>query len=172
LIKHGHHCKKDSNGKENQEKNMIAYQLCIFAEDKPGQLANVTSVLAKADISIRATTISTAGKSGVINLIVDDPKRAKKALDNAGLTVHLKNVLAVLIPDRPGGLDKLMQLLYREGININNACGFVLECAEKAVFVVDVDQIEKTEKLVEKNGFKTLDTEALSAVEPFHYMKY
>jgi hypothetical protein len=88
------------------------------------------------------------------------------------LTVHLKNVLAVLIPDRPGGLDKLMQLLYREGININNACGFVLECAEKAVFVVDVDQIEKTEKLVEKNGFKTLDTEALSAVEPFHYMKY
>ncbi|HNV57466.1 MAG TPA: ACT domain-containing protein [Smithellaceae bacterium] len=151
---------------------MIAYQLCIFAEDKPGQLANVTSVLAKADISIRATTISTAGKSGVINLIVDDPKRAKKALDNAGLTVHLKNVLAVLIPDRPGGLDKLMQLLYREGININNACGFVLECAEKAVFVVDVDQIEKTEKLVEKNGFKTLDTEALSAVEPFHYMKY
>jgi len=152
--------------------NMIAYQLCIFAEDKPGQLANVTSVLAKADISIRATTISTAGKSGVINLIVDDPKRAKKALDNAGLTVHLKNVIAVLIPDRPGGLDKLMQLLYKEGININNACGFVLECAEKAVFVVDVDQIEKTEKLVEKNGFKTLDTEALSAVEPFHYMKY
>jgi len=145
---------------------MIAYQLCIFAEDKPGQLANVTSVLAKADISIRATTISTAGKSGVINLIVDDPKRAKKALDNAGLTVHLKNVLAVLIPDRPGGLDKLMQLLYREGININNACGFVLECAEKAVFVVDVDQIEKTEKLVEKNGFKTLDTEALMKIAP------
>ena len=155
-----------------EKTKMIAYQLCVFAEDKPGQLANVTSVLAKADISIRATTISTAGKSGVINLIVDDPKRAKKALDNAGLTVHLKNVLAVLIPDRPGGLDKLMQLLYREGININNACGFILECAEKAVFVVDVDQIEKTEKLVEKNGFKTLDTEALSAVEPFHYMKY
>ncbi|MFA5757484.1 MAG: ACT domain-containing protein, partial [Smithellaceae bacterium] len=123
---------------------MIAYQLCVFAEDKPGQLANVTSVLAKADISIRATTISTAGTSGVINLIVDDPKSAAKALANAGLTVHLKNVLAVLIPDRPGGLDKLMQLLYREGININNACGFVLECAEKAVFVVDVDRIEKT----------------------------
>jgi len=80
--------------------------------------------------------------------------------------------LAVLIPDKPGGLDKLMQLLYREGININNACGFVLECSEKAVFVVDVDQIEKTEKLLEKNGFKTLDTEALSAIEPFHYMKY
>lgn len=151
---------------------MIAYQLSILAEDKPGQLAHVTSVLAKADISIRATTISTSGTSGVINLIVDDPKRAEKALTAAGMTVHLKNVLAVLIPDQPGGLDKLMQLLYREGININNAYGFVLECAEKAVFVVDVDQIEKTEKLLEKNKFKTLDTVALSAIEPFHYMKY
>lgn len=151
---------------------MIAYQLSVFAEDKPGKLANVTSILAKAKISIRATTISTSDTFGVINLIVDDPKRAEKALTEAGMTVNLKNVLAVLIPDKPGGLDKLMQLLYREGININNACGFVLECSEKAVFVVDVDQIEKTEKLLEKNGFKTLDMEALSAIEPFHYMKY
>ncbi len=151
---------------------MIAYQLSVFAEDKPGQLAQVTSVLSKAEISIRATTISTFGTSGVINFIVDDPKAAEKALTKAGMKVHLKNVLAVLIPDKPGGLDKLMQLLFKEGININNAYGFVLECAARAVFVVDVDQIEKTEKLVEKNGFKTLDTEALSAVEPFHYMKY
>jgi hypothetical protein len=65
-----------------------------------------------------------------------------------------------------------MQLLYQEGININNAYGFVLECGEKAVFVVDVDRIEETEKLLEKNKFTTLDTEALSAVEPFHYIKY
>lgn len=141
---------------------MIAYQLSVFAEDKPGQLAHLTNVLSMAEISIRATTISTYGTSGVINLIVDDPKGAEKALTEAGMTVHLKNVLAVLIPDRPGGLDKLMQLLFKEGININNACGFVLESAAKAVFVVDVDQIEKTEKLLDSNGFQTLDTEALS----------
>jgi hypothetical protein len=151
---------------------MIAYQLSVFAEDKPGKLAHVTSVLAKAKISIRATTISTSDTFGVINLIVDDPQSAEKAPTDTGMTVHLKSVLAVLIPDKPGGLDKLMQLLYREGININNAYGFVLESSARAVFVVDVDQIEKTEKLVEKNGFKTLDTESLSAVEPFHYMKY
>ena len=58
----------------------------------------------------------------------------------------------------------MVQLLHREGINVNNAYGFVLESAKKAVFVVEVEQIEKTEKLVEQNGFKTLDTEALSAV--------
>jgi ACT domain-containing protein len=150
---------------------MIAYQLSIFAEDKPGKIAHVTSVLAKAKISIRATTISTADTFGVINLIVDDPKRAEAALNQAGLTVHLRNVLAVLIPDKPGGLDNLMQLLYQEGININNAYGFVLESSKKAVFVVDVDKTEKTEKLLEEKGFQTLDTQALSAIEPTHNVK-
>jgi len=133
---------------------MIAYQLSIHAEDKPGQLASVTALLAKAGISIRATTITTFGETGIINLIVDEPKRAEKVLIQAGFAVYLKDVLAVLIPDKPGGLDGLMQLLYREGINVNNAYGFVLECGEKAVFVVDVDRIEKTEKLLKKTGLK------------------
>ncbi|OPY87161.1 MAG: hypothetical protein A4E71_01199 [Smithella sp. PtaU1.Bin162] len=145
---------------------MVAYQLSIFAENKPGKLASVTSVLARENISIRATTISTSDTFGVVNLIVDDPKRAEAALSKAGMTVHLRGVLAVLIPDKPGGLDSLTQLLYRESVNINNAYGFVLESSKKAVFVVDVDQMEKTEKLLEKHGFQTLDTKALSAMEP------
>jgi hypothetical protein len=127
---------------------MIAYQLSIFAENKPGVLARITGVLSKAKISIRATTISTSDTFGVINLIVDDPQRGKAALTEAGITVHLRSVLAVLIPDRPGGLDHLVQLLYHEGINVNNAYGFVLESAKKAVFVVEVEEIEITEKLL------------------------
>jgi hypothetical protein len=140
---------------------MIAYQLSIFAENKSGKLAQITSVLAKEKINIRATTIATADTFGIINLIVDDPKHAETVLSKAGMTVHLREVLAVLIP---GGLDNLMQLLYRGGININNAYGFVLESSKKAVFVVDVDQMKKTEKLLEQKGFKTLDTQSLSAM--------
>lgn len=145
---------------------MIAYQLSIFAENKPGKLAHVTSLLASENISIRATTISTSDTFGVISLIVDNPQRAETILTKAGMTVHLRSVLAVLIPDKPGGLNRLTQLLDREGVNINNAYGFVLESSQKAVFVVDVDQMEKTEQLLEKHGFQTLDTAALSAIEP------
>ncbi len=151
---------------------MITYQLSIFAENKPGRLAAVTKVLAKEKINIRATTIATSDTFGVINLIVDDPKRAEEALKKTGMTVSLSPVLAVLIPDQPGGLDRLTQLLFAEGVNINNAYGFVLEGHQKAVFVVSVDQVEKAENLLEKKGFQTLDAEALSAIEPFHYMKY
>ncbi|HUN55632.1 MAG TPA: ACT domain-containing protein [Smithella sp.] len=143
---------------------MIAYQLSIFAENKSGKLAKVTGVLAKEKINIRATTIATADTFGIINLIVDDPKSAEAVLSQAGMTVHLREVLAVLIPDTPGGLDKLMQLLHQEGININNAYGFVLESSRKAVFVVDVDQMQKTEKILEERGFKTLDVQSLSGM--------
>jgi hypothetical protein len=150
---------------------MIAYQLSIFAENKPGRLAAVTQILAKEQINIRATTIATSDTFGVINLIVDEPSRAETALKKAGMTVTLGRVLAVVIPDQPGGLNKLTQLLFAEGININNAYGFVLEGGRKAVFVVSVDQLEKAEKLLEMQGLKTLDAKALSAAEPFLYKK-
>ncbi|MEA3486990.1 MAG: ACT domain-containing protein [Thermodesulfobacteriota bacterium] len=151
---------------------MVAYQLSVFAENKPGRLAKVTGILKKGKINIRAITISTSDVFGVINLIVDDPEGAYSILENEGLTVSMKEVVAVVIEDKPGGLDKLIQLLLNEDINIENAYGFVLESREKAVFVVDVDQMEKTQKVLKDAGLETLDAQALSAIEPFHYMKY
>ncbi len=151
---------------------MIASQLSIFSENKPGKLATVTGILAEEKVNIRATTISTSDTFGVINLIVDDPERAQAALTKTGMLVKIRRVLAVMLDDQPGGLNKLAQLLAKEDINVNNAYGFVLENRVSAVFVLDVDQPEKAEKVIEKKGFKTIDADALSAVEPFHCMKY
>ncbi len=151
---------------------MIAYQLSIFAENKPGRLAKVTGILRKGKINIRAITISTSDAFGVINALVDDPESARALLEKEGLTVSLKEVIAAVIEDRPGGLDSLIQLLSERGINIENAYGFVLESRKKAVFVVDVDRLEETQKILRDAGFETLDTKALSSIEPFHYMNY
>ncbi len=143
---------------------MIARQLSVFAENKPGSLARVTRVLNREKINIRATTISTSDAFGVINLIVDKAEEAFKALSDAGVMVVMKEVLAVLIDDRPGGLDTLIQLLYNEKVNVNNAYGFVLEAAKSAVFVLDVDQMERALELVKGAGFKVLETEDLSRI--------
>ncbi|HPC04246.1 MAG TPA: ACT domain-containing protein [Syntrophales bacterium] len=151
---------------------MVAYQLSVFAENKPGRLAKVTGILGKEKINIRAITIATSDVFGVVNLLVDDPQRAVKALEKEGLTVSLRQVVAVLIEDRPGGLDRLVQLLAKEGINVENAYGFVLESWKRAVFVIDVDQMEKTQRVLDAAGFETLSAQALSNAEPFHYMKY
>jgi len=151
---------------------MIAYQISVSANNRPGSMGRVTRILAKEKINMRAVTISSTGDSGIINFLVDNPKLGLKVLKKEGLDASLKEVIAVLIDDRPGGLDSLIQLLAQKEINIENAYGFVLESWKQAVFVVDVDQIEKAEKIIDEAGFKTLDPDALSAIEPFHYMKY
>jgi hypothetical protein len=81
-------------------------------------------------------------------------------------------VIAVVIEDKPGGLDKLVKLLSDEDINVEGAYGFVLESRKKAVFVIDTSQLEKAQKVLDREGFETLDADALSAIEPFHYMNY
>jgi len=151
---------------------MRAYQLTIPAENKPGVLAKVTSTLAREKIDIRATTISSFGDHGFFNLIVDDVERAEKVLKKAGINVELKEVIAVLMKDQPGGLDRLVQILSEAQINIENAYGFVIESHREAVFILDVNDMEKTKEILKKEKFSTLSAEALATIEPFHYMKY
>lgn len=151
---------------------MTAFQICVPADNKPGMLASVTAVFDRAKINLRAITITSFGDSGFFHMIVDDPQEAHAALAAAGIENHLKEVVAVLIEDKPGSLNRLVQLLLSSGINVENAYGFVLESHKNAVFVVDVDKLEETLVLLGKEKFKTLDAEALNAIEPFHYMQY
>lgn len=151
---------------------MIAYQLTIPTENKPGKLAQVSAILSREKINIRAITISSYGDKGFFNILVDDPKLAQKALTREGVTATLREIIAVVIDDKPGGMDRLVQLLAKQGINIENAYGFVLESNKTAVFVVDVSDLEGAQKVLKENKFKTISAEALATIEPFHYMKY
>nr|MBC8361639.1 ACT domain-containing protein [Candidatus Desulfatibia profunda] len=151
---------------------MKAYQLTIPAENKPGVLARITSILARKTVNIRSATISSFGDSGLINLIVDDPKMGQKVLSKEGIPVELKEVIAVLIDDRPGGLNKLLQILAAENINIENGYGFVIQSRKNAVFVLDIQDLERAKDLIESSGFETLSPQELSEVEPFHYVQY
>jgi len=151
---------------------MHAYQLTIPVENKPGVLASVTAILAREKINIRATTISSFGNRGFLNFIVDDPEAAEKALKKAGIAVELREVIAVLIKDSPGGLDRLVQYLAANSINIENAYGFVIESRKHAVFVLEVQNPKQVKELLTKEKFETISSKALSEIEPFHYMRY
>lgn len=151
---------------------MIAYQLTVPVDNTPGKIALVSGILTREKINIRAITISSFGEKGFLNILVDDPTLARKALIKEGVPVELKEVIAVLLDDSPGGMDKLVQILARESVNVENAYGFVLESSKTAVFVVDVTDIEKAQKVLKEHKFKTLTAEALATIEPFHYMKY
>ena len=151
---------------------MKAYQLTVPAQNKPGQLGAVTSVLAKENINIRGITISSFGPQGFFNILVDDPKRAQKALIKDGFTVEMKEVVSIIVDDKPGSLDKMIQILVKENINILNSYGFVLESKKTAVIIIEVDQIDKTIELLERNKYKTITAEGIAAIEPFAYINY
>ena len=151
---------------------MKAYQLSILAENKPGTLAMVTKILAKEKINLRSITISSHGEFGIINAIVDHPRQAQKALNREGLSASLKDIIAVSVKDKPGSFDKLVQLLADKNINIENSYGFVLESWEKAIIILDIQELERAREILERAGFEILSEEEMSAVEPFHYMKY
>lgn len=151
---------------------MKAHQLMIPAINKPGALAEVTAALGNANINIRGITISSFGPQGFFNILVDDPKGAQKALIKAGLTVEVKEVVSIVIDDKPGSLNKVIQLLAKENINIINSYGFVIESKKTAVIVIEVDQIDKTINLLEQNKYKTITAEGLAAIEPFSYIGY
>jgi hypothetical protein len=151
---------------------MKAYQVRIPAVNKPGVLARVTAVLSREKINIRATTISSFGERGFFNLIVDDPERAVKVLNRDGVEAELRAVVAILISDQPGGLDRLAQYLASEQVNIENAYGFVIESRVKAVFVLEVADTDRVLDLLKKAKFEILSSQAIADIEPFHYMKY
>jgi len=121
-------------------------QISVFAENKPGKIERITGILAAQKINIRAITIASSNKYGVIKLLVNESEKAFKALQDKGLSVALKPILAVEIEDRPGGLHKIAQIIKKHKVNVEDACGFVIESGEKAVLVMEVKDIERTEK--------------------------
>ena len=92
----------------------MANQVNVFAQNQPGRLERLTEVLLEEGINIRAITISGAEDYGVIKLLVDDPHKAFEALQREGFSAFLKEVIAVVMDDRPGGLHRICRVLGRE----------------------------------------------------------
>ena len=139
----------------------MAKQITIFADNKPGRLKKITETLMQENINIRAMTLQDRGEFGLVNLLVDKPEQANVALAHNGFASTLKDVLAIVMDDRPGGLYNIMNMFSNQKINIENAYGFVIDSSKTAVFCVEVQDTLRTKDMIEKMGFKTLSDEQL-----------
>ena len=104
---------------------MSIKQISIFVENKSGRLAEITAVIAAAGIDIRALSIADTTDFGILRLIVNKPDEAEAALKAAGLTVSLTNVIAVGIPDQPGGFAVAMKALANAAIDVEYMYAFL-----------------------------------------------
>lgn len=142
----------------------MAHQISVFAENRPGRIERIARALGAVGVNIRAITVATAEGFGVVKLLVDDPDRAWAALAAEGFSVFKREIVAVVMEDRPGGLHEPARVLAEAGINIEDAYGFVVEDRKRAVLVVEVEKLPEALSALRGGGLRTLSDEEIYAL--------
>lgn len=132
---------------------MFAKQISVFVENSKGRLAQITEILAKENINIRALSIADTTSFGILRIIVEDPQKTEQVLKAAGLTVSVTDVLSLQIEDRPGGLSKALTVLADQNIDVEYAYAFVSKSNDRASVVLRVADDKKAEKVLREAGF-------------------
>ena len=97
---------------------MTIHQISVFLENRSGQLAEITATLSENHVDLRAISIAETADYGVLRLIVDDAQRASSILLEHGFILTMTPVVAVAVPDRPGGLSQVLGVLSAAGMDI------------------------------------------------------
>ncbi|MHB9003830.1 MAG: ACT domain-containing protein [Coriobacteriia bacterium] len=139
-------------------------QLSVFLENKPGHLARLTRTLADAQINLRALMVADTSEFGVIRIICDHPIAAKNVLEQAGFGASITRVVAVEIPDRPGGLADVLDVLSTAEVNVEYAYAFVEPGAQAAVHILKVDD-PRAADVLEAAGITVIGPEKLYSLD-------
>ena len=140
---------------------MYLKQVSIFMENTTGRLAEATLILAQAEINIRALSVADTAEFGILRLVVDCPDKAIKTLHDQGFSAHETQVLAVEVPDRPGGLYDVVKTLDQAGVNVEYMYSFVPKIKKEAIMIFRFDDMEKGVKTLQNKGFKLIAEEAI-----------
>ncbi len=140
---------------------MKVEQISAFIENKSGRLAEVAGILAEAGINIRALALAETSDFGILRLIVNDTEKARQALKDSGFTVTKTEVVAVEVPDRPGGLATILNTIRDEGINVEYMYAFVEKGGENAIVIFRFDEIERATATLRKAGIRILTGEEI-----------
>ena len=141
---------------------MQIQQLSVFIENKPGRLADITEVLAGADVDIRAISVADTSDFGILRVIVDKPKEAVLALREHGMTVSLTSVLAVGIADETGSFSKVIRVLANSGVDVEYIYAFVSRDKGKAYVIIRTDKSARAVEALTQHGIELLTAEALA----------
>ena len=138
---------------------MLIKQLSIFLENRSGCLHEIADVIGQADINIHSLSVADASDFGVLRLIVNEPERAAEVLRENGVTVGLTDVIAIEVPDKPGGFASVMAAFDDLGINVEYMYAFVEKKQDNAIMVFRVEDVEATCKSLIDKGVKIIKGE-------------
>ena len=93
-------------------------QISVFLENQPGRLTLAAKTLADANIDIRTLSLADTSDFGILRLLLDEPERGLSILEKANFTVKATEVVAVEVPDSPGGLAKVLGTIAQAQVSI------------------------------------------------------
>jgi len=134
-------------------------QISVFLENNAGRLGEVTQILAKANVNLRAISIADTADFGILRIIVNNNEQALKALKDAGFTTRLSDVVAVEIEDKPGSLAEVMELFQKAQVNIEYLYASLEGQGGKAVVIFKLED--------HINGIKILTENKVSMINMF-----
>jgi len=132
-------------------------QISVFLENNPGSLFRVADILAKADVDIRALTISENSDFALFRIIVNDSERAVKTLTDNNIAALQQDVIGVEVDDKPGGLAKVAEILSRNRINIEYVYPLIARLHKNAFIILRTDNVEKAEKILARSKVHILE---------------
>ncbi len=141
---------------------MTITQISVFLENKAGRLWEAAEALKNAGINIRALSLADTSDFGVLRLIVDRPDEAFDALRQKGFSTARTEVLAVEVPDRPGGLADLLRLLTGEKINVEYVYAFAGKKEGNAVVVLRVEEPGQTASVLQRSSSTILTADDIA----------
>jgi hypothetical protein len=144
---------------------MMIRQLSLFLENRSGQLRVPCKVLGDAGIDILTMSLADTQQFGILRLVVKDWEKAKRALEAAGVVVNVTDVLAIDVPDRPGGLASVLESFEKAGLGIEYmyALAAARERGNYATLVFRLGDPERAARLLRDAGVKLLTSEELFA---------
>ena len=139
-------------------------QISVFLENRKGRLWKALSTLRDADINIRALSIADTSEFGILRMIVPDPDKAKKALEENTFVVKTNEVIGVEMPDEPGGLDGILEILTNADINVEYLYAFVEKKSDQAIVVLRTDDTDAGIKALKAGGENLISPEELYGI--------
>ncbi len=131
---------------------MKVEQISVFIENKAGRLAKITETLTEAGINIRALSLADTSDFGILRLIVSDHEKATIALKENGFTVGRTDVVAVVVPDQPGGLHHILTTLSANDVNVEYMYAYVQPGGNSAHLIFRFDRVDQAIEVLNANN--------------------
>ncbi len=135
---------------------MTVKQISVFLENKPNAMAKFVEALSGNNIDMRALSLAETADFGIVRVIVDDVYNAMQVLKGEGYICSVTKVLAVAIPDEPGGLAKVIHCLGKDGINVEYMYAFTTRRKDLAYMIFRVENNEKAIQSLTGNDIKLI----------------